>query len=119
MYSGYKFCLQLEAGLVFWLSLLSVGKGKKLEKLSLVLETMSLGSLVSAKQKLVDLKKKMCILVAEGVWGCIQEHLFFHTFPSPLDLSLPWPCPVSLLVEKQFMCGFVCVCLCLSLRVFL
>lgn len=52
--SGYKFCLQLEAGLVFWLSLLSVGKGKKLEKLSLVLETMSLGSLVSAKQKLVD-----------------------------------------------------------------
>lgn len=54
VYSGYKFCLQLEAGLVFWLSLLSVGKGKKLEKLSLVLETMSLGSLVSAKQKLVD-----------------------------------------------------------------
>lgn len=53
VYSGCEFCLQLEAGLVFWLSLLSVRKGKKLKKLSLVLETVSLGSLVSAKQKLV------------------------------------------------------------------
>lgn len=58
VYSGCEFCLLLEAGLVFWLSPLSVGKGKKLEKLSLVLETVSFGSLVSAKQKLVDFWEK-------------------------------------------------------------
>lgn len=38
MRSGCEFCWELEAGVVFWLSPLSVGQGKKWGKLSLVLK---------------------------------------------------------------------------------
>lgn len=101
------------AGFVFWLSPLSVGQGKKLGMLSLVLETVSIGSVVSAKQKLCQDRAPQRQRLSE----CIQEPPSFLTFPSRPALSLHWPCPGSCLVEKQFKCGFSFVRLCVFVSV--
>lgn len=49
------FCSEVEAGVVSRLSPFSIGQGKKLGKLSLLLETVFVGSLILAKQRLCRL----------------------------------------------------------------
>ena len=53
MWSSCEFCSELAARVVFWLSPGSVGQEKQLEKLSLVLERVSVGSLVLGQELVV------------------------------------------------------------------